>query len=229
MICDRPPRAPSCVKCAGPDRSRPRRRANKLGGCGRAKKLLAGAGGADHADTARQPSSRPLQPEGQLGRGGGGPFCRPAPAPAVAGEPHLHICLTIVALRSKRPRHSSPCCAQVRPTRWSNRLMEPVDGRGYSRPVAAALDRQQPEGGAQLGSATRAPDGRSWALRRFWAPQPRCGQFTVAAVRGRQRTASFGAGSGLRGALPGRSATPPQSRPLWPSRRCAQRLNGRYA
>ena len=177
----------------------------------------------------RQPSSRPLQPEGQLGRGGGGPFCRPAPAPAVSGEPHLHICLTIVALRSKRPRHSSPCCAQVRPTRWSNRLMKPVDGRGYSRPVAAALDRQQPEGGAQLGSATRAPDGRSWALRRFWAPQPRCGQFTVAAVRGRQRTASFGAGSGLRGALPGRSATPPQSRPLWPSRRCAQRLNGRYA
>ena len=177
----------------------------------------------------RQPSSRPLQPEGQLGRGGGGPFCRPAPAPAVSGEPHLHICLTIVALRSKRPRHSSPCCAQVRPTGWSNRLMEPVDGRGYSRPVAAALDRQQPEGGAQLGSATRAPDGRSWALRRFWAPQPRCDQITAAAVPSRQRTASFGAGSGLRGALPGRSATPPQSRPLWPSRRCAQRLNGRYA
>ena len=50
----------------------------------------------------------------------------------------------------------------------------------------------------------------------------------AAAVPTCQRLASFSAGSALRGALPTRSAPPPWSDRLGASRRCAQRLNGRY-
>ena len=127
----RRPRAPSCVKCARPDHSRPRRRSNKLGGCGRAKKLLAGAGGADHADTARPAAadgSRPPGPSSPRVSSGGAAAARSADQRQPQLSPVSRTC-TSASLSSLCAANAPPFLTLLR-SGPADRVVEPPHGAG---------------------------------------------------------------------------------------------------
>ena len=225
----RRPRAPSCVKCARPDHSRPRRRSNKLGGCGRAKKLLAGAGGADHADTARPAAadgSRPPGPSSPRASSGGAAAARSADQRQPQLSPVSRTCTSAslsslcaanapaiphpAALRSGRPGG--------RTASWSRSMGEDIPAQSSRRWTdssrRAVLSSARPLGRRMDGAGLCAGSG----LRSRAAASSRWRPSAAASAR---RVSALGLGCEVRCL-----AAPPLHRSLVHSGRAAVARNG---